>query len=124
MSTLPILALMLAGPKVATIKAGSPDHRQLCALATPWINKNASFRVRIPGTTARSYGDWAYLRSKIVPMDPKNEGDGGLIALFKRKSGKWAVVQISAGSEGLNEETAGWAAKYRLPKALFAGGSY
>lgn len=112
------LALLLSAPKVVAVPAGSADHKSMCALATIWINKNASFPCRVPGTTVRRYGDWAYLRSKIVPVRKSDQGDGEVIALFSKNQGKWRVIQISAGSDGLDEESTGWALKYKLPRSL------
>ena len=116
-----ILSLVALAPaqRVTKIKRGSSDFRAIIQEVTPYANAHAAFPVRVPGDTLRRWGDWAFLSSSLRSVDPKDRGDGTLIALLK-KGRKWTIREIALGTAGLDQLEAQWAKKHALPKGFAA----
>lgn len=115
------LASLSFAQKVSEIKKGSADFKAIIQGVSPYANANSAHPVRVPGEKLRKSGDWAFLSSSLAFVNPKDKGDGRLIALLK-KGRRWTIREITIGSGGLDELAAQWEKKYKLPKGLIGKG--
>lgn len=116
---LALLAVACFAPaqKAVDIKRGSADFKAIIQSVTPYANAHSAHPVRVPGDTVRRVGDWAYVYSSLHFVNPKDQGDGKLMAIL-RKGRRWTIREIVLGSGDLDAVLTGWAKKHNLPATL------
>jgi len=112
-----LLASLVHAQKAVTIKHGSPDYKAIILAITPYANAHASHPCRVPAETMKRAGDWAFVRSSLPCIDPKNGSGGSLIALLK-KGHAWTIREIAVGTTGLDDLARQWESGHKLPPGL------
>lgn len=117
LASLLFAACLAPAQKAVDIKRGSADFKAIIQAVTPYANAHSAHPVRVPGDTVRRVGDWTYVYSSLHFVNPKDQGDGKLMAIL-RKGRRWTIREIIVGSGDLDAILAGWAKKHNLPAAL------
>lgn len=112
------LASVGMAQRVQAVPRNSADFKAIIRLVTQRVQRYTAFPVRVPGDKVRRAGSWVMLRSSLRAVNPRNEGDGDVIALLRREGGRWRIKELEVGSGGLEELIAGWTRQYRLPRGL------
>ncbi len=112
------LSALSLGQKVANLSKRDPDFKQIIAVLTPRAQTQAASRIRLVGEMMRRSGDWAFVRSSVPFIDPKVKGDGELMALLRKKHGKWTIVEETIGSGGMEDLAKDWIKSHHPPKGL------
>jgi hypothetical protein len=99
------------------MKHGSADFKAIIQAVTPFANAHSAHPVRVSGDIMRRAGEWAFVYSSLKFVNPKDQGDGSLMAVL-RKGRKWTIREITIGSAGLGELATDWQKKYKLPTGL------
>ena len=135
---LPLLILVTAAPFVraqdgtTTPAAGSPERKAIAdALRAP-VERELKQKVIFKIESLKLKGDWAFLRG--VPQRPDGgevnydstpykqrieDGvfDDGVVALLRKRAGKWQVVKYVIGATDVPYVT--WDKDYKAPSAIF-----
>lgn len=128
------LALGAQSQQPYTPKQGDAERRAITdALRAP-VEKQLKQKVVFKIDHLKVQNNWAFLRG--VPQQPGGgaldykgtpyqtaveEGafDDGIVALLRKRQGKWRVVQFVVGATDV--PYVDWDKKYRAPSAIFAG---
>jgi hypothetical protein len=135
---LPLLLLIISAAGVAraqgttTPAAGSPERKAIAdALRAP-VERELKQKVIFKIDSLKLKDGWAFLRG--VPQRPDggkvdysstpygeaiNEGvfDDGIVALLRKRAGKWQVVKYVIGATDVPYVT--WDKDYKAPPAIF-----
>lgn len=113
-----ILLSTLAFAQIVQVKRGSADYKAIVRVVTPFANQHAVSPVTIRGDVVRRSGNWAFVLSRLDFVDGKTIGDGDLMAVLKKKNGKWILKEAAVGSGGMEDLAEDWRKKHHLPKGL------
>ena len=119
---LPLLILVTAAPFVraqdgtTTPAAGSPERKAIAdALRAP-VERELKQKVIFKIESLKLKGDWAFLRG--VPQRIEDGVfDDGVVALLRKRAGKWQVVKYVIGATDVPYVT--WDKDYKAPSAIF-----
>ena len=133
---LPLLLIFVAVPaaraQTTTPAAGSAERKAIAAALRAPVERELKQKVIFKIEHLKLQGGWAFLRG--VPQRPDggevNYGstpygqriedgvfDDGIVALLRKKAGKWQVVKYVIGATDVPYVT--WDKDYKAPSAIF-----
>jgi hypothetical protein len=121
-------------PTPHTPKQGDAERAAIVEALRAPVRKQLKQNVIFQIDHLKVQGDWAFLRG--VPQRPAGGAldykgtpyqtavdagafDDGVVALLRRRKGRWQVVQYVIGATDV--PYIGWDKKYRAPSAIFEG---